>query len=174
MNRYDRRQAPAILLILVIQIRLVLEEVRVQFAFSQLYVRLNIIGKFLDFQLDALSFKLRRNCLQNLGMRNRRSADNERNRLGSARSGRSSGGRCRRSGGTGRGIVALVVATASGEHNNKRQAEQGQQYFFHDKSPSKVCVYGGILRFPQTTAPPLWRESFPCGPDITASIRYMV
>lgn len=74
MNRGYRYKLRAVLGILVIQVRLVLEEVRIQPLLGKLCIRKDIIREFFDLKRNALCFKKRGNSFQNFRMRYRRSS----------------------------------------------------------------------------------------------------
>ncbi|KGT72711.1 hypothetical protein MA20_48650 [Bradyrhizobium japonicum] len=59
----------------MLQVWKVLEEVGIQLFFIYLYIWLYIIGKFLDFQVNALLFQFRLNELEDFRLRHRSCPD---------------------------------------------------------------------------------------------------
>ncbi|MNL32779.1 hypothetical protein D3C87_1546530 [compost metagenome] len=133
MNRCYGYEFRAVLLILVIQIRLVLEEVRIKFFLGQLRIRQNVVGKFLDFQLDALFLQKRSNSLQNFCMRFWRCANYQGYRFCRRFSGGLCGSIRSRSVRSRRicSVISFIVVAASCQHQYQGQTEECEQYFFH-------------------------------------------
>ena len=72
-------------LVELIQVRLVLEEVGVQALFGHLYVWLDIVGEYLDLEVDALFGQRRFHELQDLGVRHRGGRNRQIARVGRER-----------------------------------------------------------------------------------------
>src|SRR5699024_7137401 len=68
MHNANRNKIGAMFFIEAVQIRLVLEEVGVDLTLGHLLVGLDIIGENLDFQINALIFKVILDEFQQLGM----------------------------------------------------------------------------------------------------------
>ena len=103
----------------VLEIRVMLEEVGIEFLVVEGEVRLDIVVEFDDVELDAFLLEQRLGCLENLGVRHSRSAYFERlraARLSCARRGRRRG----------------LAAAAAGE-SQRRDDERSDEckYFFH-------------------------------------------
>lgn len=127
MNSSYRYEICAVLGVLIIQVRLVLEEVRIELLLGKLCIGKNIICEFFNFQLNALGFKQWGNRFEDFRMRYRRSTNHQGYRVRSRLCSRFCSSRIR-------GVIGLVVS-ASGKHQYQGQAEECKQYFFICKSP---------------------------------------
>ena len=108
------------------KIRLMLEEVRVQLFVAQRHIRLHIVAELHDLQLDVLLRQHGLDLLQDFRVRDRRSADFQRDLRAAGRCGRA----------RGRGL--FVPAAATGRENDQEQRGEKKYQFFHLDFPSYI------------------------------------
>ena len=88
VNIRHRNQFQIAILAELIEIRLMLEIIRIQFFFRQRQIRLDVIGEFHDFQIHAVFLEIVFHRIQNFRMRHGRRADLQRDFLSVRRLGR--------------------------------------------------------------------------------------
>ena len=112
-DRHEALELQVVLLHEVVEIGLVLEEVRIERLVGKRHVGLDVVGEFNDLEFDPLLGELRLQEIHDVAARHRRDADGERLRCRSR---------------LGRGRLVLPAASGEAEGNACRNAERGKRF----------------------------------------------